>query len=198
MTTSPQFQITLFGAFNTRFLFGYENKPLLERKTSFLKDKSLYWFFHYSTQPLNIQTVEWDPQTKTHYCRDDNTCGEVDKGTQTAAEDSERGGFPAGTTSWSLPLGRACCMLGGSREPNMLFHSSLTFESCLTCFLAMKKDQNNLKEASMTNPCFYYSACVGWRKGDNMDFMRADLFIFTHKHVSSHFISRTDGQMHFQ
>lgn len=55
-------------------------------------------------------------------------------------------------------------MLGGSREPNMLFHSSLTFESCFPCFLAMKKDQNNLKEASMTNPCLYYSLRA-WGRG---------------------------------
>lgn len=56
----------------------------------------------------------------------------------------------------------------------------------------------------MTNPCLYYSHAVGRRKGTArtlelyLFFMRADLFILTEKHVSSHSIPRADGQMHFQ
>lgn len=47
-------------------------------------------------------------------------------------------------------------MFGGSSDPNMLFHSSFTFESCLTCFLAIKTDSEvSLKGASKTGMCFY-------------------------------------------
>lgn len=61
---------------------------------------------------------------------------------QMPAEDSERSGFPAWIASRSAvcpcPLGIGWEMLGGSRDPNMLFHSSFTFESCFTCFLAIR------------------------------------------------------------
>lgn len=198
MTTSPQFQITLFGAFNTRFLFGYENKPLLERKTSFLKDKSLYWFFQYSTQPLNIQTVERDPQTKSALLpgwqylwrsrqRDADSSGGL--GTRR---------LPSRHHLLITPFRQGLLHAWWLQRAKHAFPLFIDIWVLFNMFSSYEKDQNNLKEASMTNPCFYYSACVGWRKGDNMDFMRADLFIFTHKHVSSHFISRTDGQMHFQ
>ena len=56
-------------------------------------------------------------------------------------------------------------MLGGSSEPNMLFHSSLTFESCLTCFLAMKKNQNNLMEAPRANTAFITLCVRGAEEG---------------------------------
>lgn len=70
-----------------------------------------------------------------------STCGEDDKAAQMPAEDSERSGFPAWIDSGSAvcpcPLGIGWEMLDGSRDPNMLFHSSFTFESCFTCFLAI-------------------------------------------------------------
>lgn len=72
-----------------------------------------------------------------------NTCGEDDKVVQMPAEDSERSGFPAWMASGSVvcpcPLDMGWEMFVGSRDPNMLFHSSFTFESCFTCFLAINR-----------------------------------------------------------
>lgn len=70
-----------------------------------------------------------------------STCGEDDRAAEMPAEDSERSGFPAWMASGSVvcpcPLGIGWEMLAGSRDPNMLFHSSFTFESCFMCFLAI-------------------------------------------------------------
>ena len=68
---------------------------------------------------------------------------------QMPAEDSERRGFPAWMASGSAvcpcPLGIGWEMLVGSRDPNMLFHSSFTFESCFTCFLAISNQEGEKK-----------------------------------------------------
>lgn len=69
---------------------------------------------------------------------------------QMPAEDSERSGFPAWMASGSVvcpcPLDIGWEMLAGSRDPNMLFHSSFTFESCFTCFLAISSLREGGKE----------------------------------------------------
>lgn len=110
------------------------------------------------------------------------------------AEDSERGGFPVWITSWSVPLGRACGMFGGSSDPNMLFHSSFTFESCFTCFLATKTDSEvNLKETPEINMCFYLFFWWGRDFTCYLFFLISNLFIFTHQLINSHFISGING-----
>lgn len=147
--------------------------------------------------------MEWDAETKGYHCLDDNTWGDVDKGAHMPAEDSERGGFPAWITSWSLPLGRPCGMFGGSSDPNMLFHSSFTFESCFTCFLATKTDSEWSEETSKTKMCFYCLFLFGG-KGTAMEvtcylfLMMANLLISTYKLISSHFISGADRHRFFQ
>lgn len=93
------------------------------------------------------------------------------------AEDSERSGFPAWMASGSVvcpcPLDIGWEMFVGSRDPNMLFHSSFTFESCFTCFLAIssleggrkggrrweeekKKTPPNIIMTTFTQNCHYF------------------------------------------
>lgn len=95
---------------------------------------------------------------------------------QMPAEDSERSGFAAWMASGSVvcpcPLDIGWEMFVGSRDPNMLFHSSFTFESCFTCFLAIcsleggreeggerrrKKTTNpNITMTTFTQDCHYF------------------------------------------
>lgn len=96
---------------------------------------------------------------------------------QMPAEDSERSGFPDWMASGSVvcpcPLDIGWEMFVGSRDPNMLFHSSFTFESCFTCFLAIssleggrergrrweekkKKTPLNITMTTFTQDCHYF------------------------------------------
>lgn len=82
---------------------------------------------------------------------------------QMPAEDSERSGFPAWMASGSVvcpcPLDTGWEMFVGSRDPNMLFHSSFTFESCFMCFLAIWSLEGGREggEEKTTPPQRYYN-----------------------------------------
>ncbi len=47
---------------------------------------------------------------------------------------------PLGTRTLGTVEG-VCAKLGGSREPNMLFHSSFKLESCFVCLRAVRRDK---------------------------------------------------------